>query len=210
MLFIPSRLNTVSSVWLYYNNLLYFCRVKHAWSNCWKSSCPHYRVSCWNHVVPVSRCRNRRQTRPWRKNCHPWSWRHRDSLGVNIALPWTQKDHREWAVCCKACHCRKIGYEHLHLFIFLIFFRAPSIHPLYCSCLSIRADLNGVEVVTPAEAAADTSLSGDGEGSVDLLIDCCGVAAAVQPAIKWVKRGGTLLVFACAAQTQNIRSRTLQ
>jgi threonine dehydrogenase-like Zn-dependent dehydrogenase len=66
--------------------------------------------------------------------------------------------------------------------------------------------LNGVRVVSPTEAAADaSSLGTEGDGTVDLLIDCCGVAAAVQPALKWIKRGGTLLVFACASPTQNIR-----
>ena len=46
--------------------------------------------------------------------------------------------------------------------------------------------------------------------SYDLIIDCCGVGAAVKQSMEWVKRGGTFLVFACAAPSQVVDLSLLQ
>ncbi|CAG0882584.1 unnamed protein product [Cyprideis torosa] len=59
----------------------------------------------------------------------------------------------------------------------------------------------GIEVVSPNELE---ELLGNKDPCIDVVVDCCGIAAAVQGSMKYMARGSTLMCFACAPPTQKL------
>jgi threonine dehydrogenase-like Zn-dependent dehydrogenase len=56
------------------------------------------------------------------------------------------------------------------------------------------------QVLSPEEAAALLPKTSDecGIDGIDILIDCTGFPPALEQALKWMKRGGTVCVYGCA------------
>lgn len=66
----------------------------------------------------------------------------------------------------------------------------------------------GYQVVYPevlVHNSKEAKLSGDSSWGFDAVIDCTGVPAAIEQAVKWLKSGGKMLVFGCCPKDSSIK-----